>query len=293
MKKIFFFLWCINKVILATPCSWKFGKPCLASKASRGFFLLLPTVCQKTGLAKEPSILMGLENIQERKGKRHSLPDVCFLVFILAQYFVCTWQTHKSPQSTLTSALFSARIAKPQVQLLTGILHAAQLAYMSALNHVEPCSGTNVPFPSEPGHRSTLTGRVTLQLTLRLDGSNVNSSDNLQSHQIEQTLNSWHTRNTHKHLTVVSKKPLLLEFLYQRARWLWISRHTSSCIPYKINIYQHFCMELDVLQLKNWKKKKICSKESCPDSRGACIWNSKQQRKTPLCCKAGTSLSTN
>lgn len=157
-----------KKVILATPCSWKFGKPCLASKASRGFFLLLPTMCQKRGLAKEPSILRALENIQERKGKRHSLPDTFFfLVFILAQHFVRTWQKHKSPQSTLTSALFSARIAKPQVQLLTGILCAAQLAYMSALNHVELFPGTNAPFPSEPGHRSTLTGRVTLQLTLQ------------------------------------------------------------------------------------------------------------------------------
>lgn len=57
-----------KRVILATPCSWKFGKPCLASKASRGFFLLLPSTCQKRGLAKEPGILMGLEHIQERKG---------------------------------------------------------------------------------------------------------------------------------------------------------------------------------------------------------------------------------
>lgn len=148
---------------------------------------------------------MGLENIQERKGKRHSLPDTFFfLVFILARYFVCAWQKQSSPQSTLTSALFSARTAKPQARLWTGTLRAAQLASMSALNPAGPCFGTNSSSPSEPGQRSTLTGRVTLQLAkvgwlqwefIRQSAVSLGRADAEQLAHSEQTPNSCSQKN--------------------------------------------------------------------------------------------------
>lgn len=244
------------------------GNPAWQVKAHRGFFLLLPTTCQKRGLAEQPSILMWLENIQERKGK--SFPDIFLNVHSGTMLCAHMTEPQEAPVHLDFSPLFSTHCWVPVIFWNTE--HSQQW-------------GAGHPILQSPA-----TGSQEGQPSAHQDGmAPVWMHQTVCSLAREQMPNSWHSRDKCKHLTFVSKK-LLLEFLYQTATWLRINMHTFSCIPDKINIYQQF----PTLQL-NIKEKRLFffpgKVTQRPEEHAFGVANNKGK---PHCAaRLGQSLSTN
>lgn len=151
----------IHIYLLLLLASGNLGNPAWQVKAHRGFFLLLLTTCQKRGLAEQPSILMWLENIQERKGK--SFPDIFLNVHSGTMLCAHMTEPQEAPVHLDFSPLFSTHCWVPNSYLLAYWTLTALRSWAS--------------FPPEPSH--WLTGRAVLS-SLRWDGSSLNASDSSQ-----------------------------------------------------------------------------------------------------------------